>query len=132
MTLRGNHRHRCFARADARQDRRRSRNMAIIPSVDFDFGLRHGGGHSGVKTTSNYDFRTSKLSAVLTLELMAVGRNFILRSEGSEQKPSDEQSESTAEPTTAASPILKKRVIDFIRVCRGLEEERDGGPEAQK
>ena len=58
---------------------------------------------------------------------MAVGRNFILRSEGSEQKPSDQQSEITAEPTTAASPILeKRRVIDFIvEYAEALEEERE-------
>lgn len=86
------------------------KNVAIIPSAEFDFGLHPYLGMAAVIAVNpDYDFADmGRISGPDLLELMAVGRNFILRSEGSEQKPSDEQSEITAEPTTAASPILKK------------------------
>lgn len=86
------------------------KNVAIIPSAEFDFGLHPYLGMAAVIAVNpDYDFADmGRISGPDLLELMAVGRNFILRSEGSKQKPSDEQSEITAEPTTAASPTLKK------------------------
>lgn len=88
------------------------KNVAIIPSAEFDFGLHPYLGIAAVIAVNpGYDFSDmGRISGPDLLELMAVGRNFILRSEGSEQKPSDEQSEITAELSTAASPTLKKDV----------------------
>lgn len=86
------------------------KNVAIIPSAEFDFGLHPYLGFAAIIAANpGYDFADmGRISGPDLLDLMAVGRNFILRSEGSEQKTSDEPSEITAEHSTAASPTLKK------------------------
>lgn len=86
------------------------KNVAIIPSAEFDFGLHPYLGFAAVIAVNpSYDFADmGRISGPDLLELMAVGRNFILRSESSEQRISGEPYEITAEHSTAASPTLKK------------------------
>lgn len=86
------------------------KNVAIIPSAEFDFGLHPYLGFAAViAVNSGYDFSDlSRMSGSDLLTAMDIGRNFILRSDGSRQNPSDAPSEITAKPTTAASLSSKK------------------------
>lgn len=100
-----------FSAADTR--RRISagvKNVTIVPTAEFDFPLHPYLGYAAIIAVNpQYDFADlERVKGSDMLKIMEIGRNFILQSEGSEQKTSDEHSETTAEPTTQASPNLKK------------------------
>ncbi len=86
------------------------KNIAIIPSAEFDFGLYPYLGFAAIIAANpGYDFSDmSRVKGSDMMEVLAVGRNFILKPDGSKQKTSGEPSEITAEHSTAASPTLKK------------------------
>lgn len=102
-----------FSTADTR--RRISagvKNVTIVPTAEFDFPLHPYLGYAAIIAVNpQYDFSDlERVKGKDMLKIMEIGRNFILQSEGSGQSTSDEPSEITAEPTTQASPTLKKDV----------------------
>ena len=102
-----------FSAADTR--RRISagaKNVTIVPTAEFDFPLYPYLGYAAVIAVNpQYDFSDlERVKGKDMLEIMEIGRNFILRSGASAQKTSDEPSETTAAPTTAVSPTLEKDV----------------------
>lgn len=88
------------------------KNIAIVPTVEFDFGVHPYLGFAAVIAKNpQIDFSDmERVKGVDLLELMEIGRDFILRSEGSPQKPSAAPSEITAEPITPASQPLEHGV----------------------
>ena len=102
-----------FSAADAhRRIAAGKRNVTIVPTAELDFALHPYLGYAAVIAVNpQYDFSDlERVKGSDMLTVMEIGRNFILRSDASTQETSDEPSETTAAPTTAASPILEKDV----------------------
>lgn len=102
-----------FSAADAhRRIAAGKRNVTIVPTAELDFALHPYLGYAAVIAVNpQYDFSDlERVKGSDMLKVMEIGRNFILRSDASTQKTSDEPSETTAAPTTAASPISEKDV----------------------
>lgn len=78
------------------------KNISIVPAVEFDFGLHpYIGFAAAVAANPGYTFADlERVHGVDMIEFCEVGRNFLLKSEESQQSNSGEQSENTAEPTT--------------------------------
>ena len=78
--------------------------MAIAPAAEFDYGLHlYLGFAACIAAAAELDFSDlERIHGVDVVEVMAVGRNFILKSEDSAQSNSDEPTEATAAPTTQA------------------------------
>lgn len=100
-----------FAEAESRRKVAAGSSSArtIVPAAEFDFGLHlYLGLAAIVAVNPQYDFSDlERLHGQDIVEVMDIGRNFILKSEKSEQSNSDEQSETTPEPSIQASPNSK-------------------------
>ncbi len=81
-----------------------AKNVSIAPAAEFDYGLHlYLGFAAVVATETGIDFADlERVHGADLIGVMEVGRNFIMKSEESEQSNSDDASETTAEPTTQA------------------------------
>jgi hypothetical protein len=81
-----------------------SKNVSIAPAAEFDYGLHLYLGYAAVVAASGeIDFADlERIHGADLVGIMEVGRNFIMKSEASEQSNSDDASETTAAPTTQA------------------------------
>ena len=94
-----------FCEADAkRRIAAGTKNVSIAPAAEFDYGLHlYLGFAACIAATPEMDFADlERIHGADVVEIMAVGRNFILKSEGSAQSNSDEPTETTVAPTTQA------------------------------
>ena len=94
-----------FCEADAkRRIAAGTKNVSIAPAAEFDYGLHlYLGFAACIAVTPGMDFADlERIHGTDVVEVMAVGRNFILKSEDSAQNNSDEPTETTAAPTTQA------------------------------
>ena len=94
-----------FCEADAkRRIAAGAKNVSIAPAAEFDYGLHlYLGFAACIAADNKLDFSDlERVHGVDVVEIMAVGRNFILKSEDSAQSNSDEVSEPTVAPTTQA------------------------------
>ena len=95
-----------FAEAETRKKiAAGSRNVAIVPAAEFDFSLHLYLFFAAVVAVNpGYDFAdVERIHGCDVVEAMAIGRDFILKSEKSKGSTSDEQSETTPKPSTQAS-----------------------------
>ena len=78
------------------------KNVTITPAVEFDFGLHlYLGFASIIAKNPECDFTDlERLHGTDLIDIMAVGRNFLLKSEDATPSNSDEPSETTPKPTT--------------------------------
>lgn len=78
------------------------KNVTITPAVEFDFGLHlYLGFASIIAKNPECDFSDlERIHGADLVDVMAVGRNFLLKSEGATPSNSDEQSETIPKPTT--------------------------------
>ena len=81
-----------------------TKNVSIVPAAEFDYGLHlYLGFAACIAADSSLDFSDlERIHGTDVVVVMAVGRNFILKSEDSAQSNSDEPTETTAAPTTQA------------------------------
>lgn len=94
-----------FCEADAkRRIAAGTKNVAIAPAAEFDYGLHLYLGYAAcIAANSELDFSDlERIHGGDVVDFMAVGRNFILKSEDSAQSNSDEHTETTVQPTTQA------------------------------
>ena len=94
-----------FCEADAkRRIAAGTKNVSIAPAAEFDYGLHlYLGFAACIAANQSIDFSDlERIHGADVVEIMAVGRNFILKSEDSAQSNSDEPTENTAAPTTQA------------------------------
>ncbi|MEL4106845.1 hypothetical protein AAFA46_08435 [Oscillospiraceae bacterium WX1] len=80
------------------------KNTSIAPAAEFDFGLHIYLGFAAI-TAVNHEIDLSDLERIKghdIVSVMAVGRNFILKSEGLLENSSAEQFETTPESSTQA------------------------------
>ena len=94
-----------FCEADAkRRIAAGTKNVSIAPAAEFDYGLHlYLGFAACIAADPSLDFSDlERIHGADVVEVMAVGRNFILKSEDSAQSNSDELTEHTAAPTTQA------------------------------
>lgn len=77
------------------------KNISIVPAVEFDFGLHpYLGFAAAIGANPSYTFADlERVHGIDVLAFSEVGRNFILKSEESQENNSGEQSENTDEPT---------------------------------
>ena len=87
------------------------KNASISPAAEFDFSLHLYLGFAAIIAVNpSYDFSdVERIKGHDVVEVMAIGRNFMLASE-KEQQPSDsdELTETTQESTTQAPQTSKK------------------------
>ena len=101
-----------FSEADARKRMAAGKNISIVPSAEFDFGLHPYLGFAAVIAV-NPQISFADMEQVKgddLLEIMEVGRNFLLGSVKPRRNNSDPGSEITAEPTTPAPQTLEAGV----------------------
>ena len=81
-----------------------SKNVNIAPAAEFDYGLHlHLGFAACIAAAPEIDFADfTRIHGSDIVKFMEVGRNFILKSEDSDQNNSDEPTENTAAPSTPA------------------------------
>lgn len=94
-----------FCEADAkRRIAAGAKNVSIAPAAEFDYGLHlYLGFAACIAAAPEMDFADlERIHGADVVEIMAVGRNFILKSEDSVQNNSDEPTETIAAPTTQA------------------------------
>lgn len=94
-----------FAHAEAlKKSAAGLKNVAIVPAVEFDFSLHMYLGFAAIIAVNpSYDFSDmERIHGSDTVDVMKIGRNFILGSEESAESNSDDASETTAEPSTQA------------------------------
>ena len=87
------------------------KNTSISPAAEFDFGLHLYLGFAAIIAANpSYDFSdVERIKGHDVVEVMAIGRNFILASEkGQPESDSGEPTETTPESTTPARPSSKK------------------------
>ena len=87
------------------------KNTTITPAAEFDFGLHLYLGFAAIIAVNpSYDFSdVERIKGHDVVEVMAIGRNFMLASEAEQQEnDSDEPTETTPESTTPARPNSKK------------------------
>lgn len=100
-----------YAEADTRKRiAAGTKNVAIIPAVEFDFGLHIYIGYAAA-IAANPRFTFEDLERVKGADVISfaeVGRNFLLKSEDAELNNSDERSEITADTTTQVQPTLSE------------------------
>lgn len=101
-----------FAEADARKLRASgSKGGNLSGAVELDYGLHLYLGFAAIQAVNpSYDITDlERIKGVDVMEVMKIGRNFILSSAGkSQQDDSEDASETTPESTTPASPNSKK------------------------
>lgn len=78
------------------------KNVTITPAVEFDFGLHLYLGFAAIIAKNpECDFTDmERIHGTDLIDIMAVGRNFLLKSEDATLSNSDEPSETTPKPTT--------------------------------
>ena len=94
-----------FCEADSRRRfAAGAKNVSIAPAAEFDYGLHlYLGFAACIAASQAVDFSDlERIHGVDLIDIMEVGRNFIMQSENSAQSSSDELTEATAEPTTQA------------------------------
>ena len=81
-----------------------AKNISIAPAAEFDYGLHLYLGFAAViAADAQLDFADlERIHGTDLINVMEVGRNFIMKSGDSSQSNSDEHSETTAVPTTQA------------------------------
>lgn len=96
-----------FAQADAlKKQAAGQKSVAVTPAVEFDFALHIFLGFAAI-IAINPEITFEDLDRMKGFDLMsvnAIGRNFTLKVEGSQESNSDTCSETTPEPSTAALP----------------------------
>lgn len=101
-----------FATAEAKKKAAAGmKNTSISPAAEFDFGLHLYLGFAAIVAANpSYDFSdVERIKGHDVVEVMAIGRNFILTSEQEQQESdSGEPTETTPESTTPARPTSKK------------------------
>lgn len=101
-----------FATAEAKKKAAAGmKNMSISAAAEFDFGLHLYLGFAAIIAVNpSYDFADlERMKGHDVVEVMAIGRNFMLKSdEASTESDSDEPTETTPESTTPARPTSKK------------------------
>lgn len=102
-----------FAEADAKKKAATGmKTMSLSPAAEFDPGLHLYLGFAAIIAVNrNIDFADlERMKGKDTMEVMKIGRNFMLSSEeDSQESDSDEHSETTPESTTPAKPISKEK-----------------------
>ena len=94
-----------FCEADSRRRfAAGAKNISIAPAAEFDYGLHlYLGFAACIAAAPEIDFSDmDRIHGADLIEVMAVGRNFIMQSEDSAQSNSDAPSETTVAPTTQA------------------------------
>lgn len=94
-----------YAEADTRKRiAAGTKNVAIVPAVEFDFGLHiYIGFAAAIAADSRYTFEDlERVKGADLISFSEVGRNFLLKSEDAASSNSDEQSETTADTSTQA------------------------------
>lgn len=78
------------------------KNVTITPAVEFDFGLHLYLGFAAIIAKNpECDFTDmERIHGTDLIDIMAVGRNFLLKSEDATPSNSAEPSETTPKPTT--------------------------------
>ena len=87
------------------------KNTSITPAAEFDFGLHLYLGFAAIVAVNpSYDFSdVERIKGHDVVEVMAIGRNFMLASDQEQQEnDSDEPIETTPESTTPARQNSKK------------------------
>lgn len=101
-----------FATAEAKKKAAAGmKNMSVSAAAEFDFGLHLYLGFAAIIAVNpSYDFADlERMKGHDVVEVMAIGRNFMLKSdEASTESDSDEPTETTPESTTPARPTSKK------------------------
>ena len=101
-----------FATAEAKKKAAAGlKNTSITPAAEFDFGLHLYLGFAAIVAANpSYDFSdVERIKGHDVVEVMAIGRNFILTSEPEQQESdSGEPTETTPESTTPAPQTSKK------------------------
>lgn len=101
-----------FATAEAKKKAAAGmKNMSISAAAEFDFGLHLYLGFAAIIAVNpSYDFADlERMKGHDVVEVMAIGRNFMLKSDkASTESDSDEPTETTPESTTPARPTSKK------------------------
>ena len=88
------------------------KNMTIAPAAEFDFGLHLYLGYAAIIAVNpSYDFSDlERIKGADVVEVMKLGRNFMLASDqASQESDSDEPTETTPESTTPAKPTSKEK-----------------------
>lgn len=88
------------------------KNTTIAPAAEFDVGLHLYLGFAAIIAVNpSYDFSdVERIKGRDVVEVMAIGRNFILTSEQEQQEnDSGEPTETTPESTTPARPTSKEK-----------------------
>lgn len=102
-----------FAEADAKKKAATGmKTMSLSPAAEFDPGLHLYLGFAAIIAVNrNIDFADlERMKGRDTMEVMKIGRNFMLSSEeDSQESDSDELSETTPESTTPAKQISKEK-----------------------
>ena len=86
--------------------------MTITAAAEFDFGLHLYLGFAAIIAVNpSYDFADlERIKGRDVVEVMAIGRNFMLKSdETSPESDSGEPTETTPESTTPARPTSKEK-----------------------
>ena len=102
-----------FAEADAKKKAATGmKTMSLSPAAEFDPGLHLYLGFAAIIAVNrNIDFADlERMKGRDTMEVMKIGRNFMLSSEEDlQESDSDELSETTPESTTPAKQISKEK-----------------------
>lgn len=102
-----------FSEADAKKKAATGmKTMSLSPAAEFDPGLHLYLGFAAIIAVNrNIDFADlERMKGKDTMEVMKIGRNFMLSSEEDlQENDSDEHSETTPESTTPAKPISKEK-----------------------
>lgn len=94
-----------FCEADARKRTAcGSKNVSVTPAAELDYGLHlYLGFASIVAANASVDFADlERIKGADVVDVMKIGRNFILKSEASAASSSDEQSEIMPDASTQA------------------------------
>ena len=101
-----------YAEADTRRRiAAGTKNVAIIPAVEFDFGLHiYIGYAAAIAVNPKFTFEDlERVKGADIIQFSEVGRNFLLKSEDAELSNSDEQSETTPDTTTQAQQTSSEK-----------------------
>ena len=88
------------------------KNMTIAPAAEFDFSLHLYLGYAAIIAVNpSYDFSDlERIKGADVVEVMKLGRNFMLASDqASQESDSGEPTETTPESTTPAKPTSKEK-----------------------
>lgn len=100
-----------FATAEAKKKAAAGRENSLTMAAEFDFTLHLYLGYAAIVAVNpSYDFSdVERIKGYDTVDVMGIGRNFILKSEREQQaNVSDERTETTPESTTQAQQNSKK------------------------